>query len=88
MAYTVPNLWHTLFLLLPPHGILCTYLMAYSVPTSGHKKIWHFGHYPTHVNILTQLVNAEFRKVGEYFRINRMVLHPDKTNLSFFREQQ
>ena len=36
------------------------------------------------INILTQLVNSEFRKVCEFFRINRMVLHPDKTNFILF----
>ena len=33
---------------------------------------------------LVKLVNAEFRKVCEFFRINRMVLHPDKTNFILF----
>ena len=36
------------------------------------------------INILTELVNAEFQKVCEFFRINRMVLHPDKTNFILF----
>ena len=36
------------------------------------------------INILTRLVNSEFRKVCEFFRINRMVLHPDKTNFILF----
>ena len=37
----------------------------------------------THVS-LTDIVNEELRKVGEYFRINRMVLHPDKTKCMLF----
>ena len=36
------------------------------------------------INTLTRLVNIEFRKVCEFFRINRMVLHPDKTNFILF----
>ena len=30
------------------------------------------------------MVNLEFRKVCEFFRTNRLVLHPDKTNFVFF----
>ena len=41
--------------------------------------LWH-----ENINILTQLVNTEFQKVCEFFRINRMVLHPDKTNFILF----
>ena len=36
------------------------------------------------INILTRLVNSKFRKVCKFFRINRMVLHPDKTNFLLF----
>ena len=36
------------------------------------------------INILTWLVNSEFRKVCEFFQINRMVLHLDKTNFILF----
>ena len=33
---------------------------------------------------LEEIINAEFRKICEYFRINRMVLHPDKTKFIVF----
>ena len=40
----------------------------------------------THSDIktLVTMVNAEFFKVCEFFRINRMVLHPDKTKFILF----
>ena len=31
-----------------------------------------------------EIVNAEFRKVCEFFRTNRLVLHPDKTKFILF----
>ena len=33
---------------------------------------------------LTRINNIEFQKVPEYFRINKMVLHPDKTSFMLF----
>ena len=40
----------------------------------------------THENIksLIEIVNVEFRKVCEFFRTNRLVLHPDKTKFILF----
>ena len=40
----------------------------------------------THDNlkILEETVNNEFRKICDYFRSNRMVLHPDKTKFILF----
>ena len=40
----------------------------------------------SHDNLQTliQLVNTEFRKVCEFFRINKLVLHPDKTKFILF----
>ena len=36
------------------------------------------------LNTLTTIVNEEFQKVCEFFRINKMVLHPDKTKFMLF----
>ena len=36
------------------------------------------------LKILTVTVNEELQKVCEYFRINKMVLHPEKTKLMLF----
>ena len=36
------------------------------------------------INVLTDMVNLEFRNVCEFFRTNRLVLHPDKTNFVIF----
>ena len=36
------------------------------------------------IKTLVEIVNTEFRKVCEFFRINRMVLHPDKTKFMLF----
>ena len=33
---------------------------------------------------LTEIVNTEFRKVCQFFRSNRLVLHPDKTKFMLF----
>ena len=40
----------------------------------------------THENldVLVAMANEEFRKVCEFFRINRLVLHPDKTKFLLF----
>ena len=35
-------------------------------------------------NILITEANEEFRKICEYFRVNKMVLHPDKTKFMLF----
>ena len=42
----------------------------------------------SHNNLRTliQLVNIEFRKVCEFFRINKLVLHPDKTKFILFSQ--
>ena len=42
----------------------------------------------SHENLeqLTLFVNAQFRKVCEFFRINKMVLHPDKTKFMLFEK--
>ena len=34
--------------------------------------------------ILLEIVNTEFKKVCEFFRANRLVLHPDKTKFMIF----
>ena len=36
------------------------------------------------IKTLVEIVNTEFKKVCEFFRINRMVLHPDKTKFMLF----
>ena len=36
------------------------------------------------LKILEEIVNTEFRKICDYFRTNRMVLHPDKTKFILF----
>ena len=36
------------------------------------------------IKMLTEIVNREFRKVCEFFRTNRLVLHPDKTKFILF----
>ena len=36
------------------------------------------------IKTLVEIVNTEFRKVCEFFRINRMVLHPAKTKCMLF----
>ena len=36
------------------------------------------------LKILEEIVNTEFRKICDYFRANRMVLHPDKTKFILF----
>ena len=40
----------------------------------------------THENLdeLIRMANEEFRKICEFFRINRLVLHPDKTKFLLF----
>ena len=36
------------------------------------------------IQSLTEIANREFQKICEYFRINKMVLHPDKTKFMVF----
>ena len=36
------------------------------------------------IKVLTEMVNCEFVKVCEFFRINKMVLHPNKTKFILF----
>ena len=36
------------------------------------------------IKTLVEIINTEFKKVCEFFRINRMVLHPDKTKFMLF----
>ena len=36
------------------------------------------------INVLIEEVNKEFKKVCEFFRTNRLVLHPDKTKFIIF----
>ena len=42
----------------------------------------------TDLNILTQFVNDQFRLICEYFRVNKMVLHPDKTKFLLFEKHK
>ena len=38
------------------------------------------------LQILTQFVNENFRKICKFFRINKMVLHPEKTKFMLFEK--
>ena len=40
------------------------------------------------LQILTETVNTEFRKICEFFRLNRLVLHPDKTKFILFTREK
>ena len=42
----------------------------------------------TDLNTLTQFVNDQFRMICEYFRVNKMVLHPDKTKFLLFEKHK
>ena len=39
------------------------------------------------LNTLIETVNTEFRKICEFFRLNRLVLHPDKTKFILFGDK-
>ena len=38
----------------------------------------------TNINELIEMANVEFRKICEFFRVNKLVLHPDKTKFILF----
>ncbi len=40
------------------------------------------------INELTELVNAEFQKIVQYFRANKLALHPNKTQFLLFTHSQ
>ena len=40
------------------------------------------------LNTLIETVNTEFRKICEFFRLNRLVLHPDKTKFILFTREK
>jgi hypothetical protein len=40
------------------------------------------------LNELTELVNAEFQKIVQYFRANKLALHPKKTQFLLFTHSQ
>jgi hypothetical protein len=40
------------------------------------------------INELTDLVNAEFQKIVQYFRANKLALHPNKTQFLLFTHSQ
>ena len=39
------------------------------------------------LNTLIETVNTEFLKICEFFRLNRLVLHPDKTKFILFGDK-
>ena len=38
----------------------------------------------TNINELIEMANVEFRKICKFFRVNKLVLHPDKTKFILF----
>ena len=38
----------------------------------------------TNINKLIEMANVEFRKICKFFRVNKLVLHPDKTKFILF----
>ena len=40
------------------------------------------------LNTLIETVNSKFRKICEFFRLNRLVLHPDKTKFILFTREK
>jgi hypothetical protein len=42
----------------------------------------------SNLNELTELVNTEFQKIVQYFRTNKLALHPNKTQFLLFTHSQ
>ena len=66
--------------------------MIYLMPLNSYHfflqttRPFFFSH--ENLQILTETVNTEFRKICEFFRLNRLVLHPDKTKFILFTREK